>query len=72
MPNSHPTAILHGAPGALKATKGLLRNLPGLDWNDALRAAAALSADLFAGAEAAEGMDAFFNKRRPAWDVSAS
>jgi methylglutaconyl-CoA hydratase len=64
------TAILHGAPGALRATKGLLRNLPGLNWSDALSAAAALSADLFAGAEAAEGMDAFLQKRRPSWDTT--
>lgn len=64
------TAIRQAAPGALKATKGLLRNLPGLDWNDALSAAAALSADLFAGAEAAEGMDAFLQKRRPSWDTT--
>jgi methylglutaconyl-CoA hydratase len=64
------TAILHGAPGALRATKGLLRNLPGLDWGEALTAAAALSADLFAGAEAAEGMEAFLQKRRPSWDTT--
>ncbi len=64
------TGIRQAAPGALKATKGLLRNLPGLDWDDALRAAAALSADLFAGAEAAEGMEAFLQKRRPSWDTT--
>jgi enoyl-CoA hydratase/carnithine racemase len=64
------TAIRQAAPGALKATKGLLRDLPGLDWSEALHAAAALSADLFAGAEAAEGMEAFLQKRRPSWDTT--
>ncbi len=64
------TAIRQAAPGALKATKALLRNLPALDWNDGLTTAAALSADLFAGAEAAEGMDAFLQKRRPSWDMT--
>ncbi len=65
------TDILQAAPGALRATKGLLRNLPALDWEDGLTSAAAISADLFAGAEAAEGMEAFLEKRRPSWDTTA-
>jgi methylglutaconyl-CoA hydratase len=64
------TAIRQGAPGAVRATKGLLRNLPTLEWHDGLTAAAQLSADLFGGAEAAEGMDAFLEKRRPSWDTT--
>ena len=64
------TAIRQGAPGAIRATKGLQRNLPNLEWHDALTAAAQLSADLFGGAEAAEGMDAFLEKRRPSWDTT--
>jgi methylglutaconyl-CoA hydratase len=64
------TAIRQAAPGALRATKGLLRDLPGLGWHDGLTAAAALSAELFAGAEAAEGMEAFLQKRRPSWDTT--
>jgi methylglutaconyl-CoA hydratase len=64
------TAIRQGAPGAIRATKGLLRNLPTLGWHDALTAAAQLSADLFGGPEAAEGMDAFLEKRRPSWDTT--
>ena len=32
--------------------------------------AARTSAELFAGAEAAEGMAAFLEKRRPAWDTT--
>ena len=34
-------------------------------------AAATTSAELFAGAEAAEGMEAFLQKRRPSWDTTA-
>jgi methylglutaconyl-CoA hydratase len=64
------TAILQAAPGALRATKAMLRNLPTLDWEDGLTSAAAISADLFAGTEAAEGMDAFLQKRRPSWDTT--
>ena len=64
------TAILQAAPGAVRATKGLLRDLPGLEWDEGLTSAATLSAELFAGAEAAEGMEAFLQKRRPAWDTT--
>jgi methylglutaconyl-CoA hydratase len=64
------TAIRQAAPGALRATKGLLRDLPQQDWSEGITAAATLSAELFAGAEAAEGMAAFLEKRRPAWDTT--
>jgi enoyl-CoA hydratase/carnithine racemase len=64
-------AILKSAPGAVAATKALLRTLPEATFAEGLAAAATRSAELFAGAEAAEGMDAFFAKRRPAWDASA-
>lgn len=64
------TAILQAAPGAVKATKELLGTLPALEWADGLAGAAATSAELFAGAEAAEGMDAFLQKRRPSWDTT--
>ncbi len=64
------TAIRQAAPGAIRATKELLRDLPGLEWDDGLTKAAALSAELFAGAEAAEGMEAFLQKRRPSWDTT--
>jgi enoyl-CoA hydratase/carnithine racemase len=65
------TAILQAAPGAVKATKELLQSLPALGWAEGLAEAAATSAELFAGAEAAEGMDAFLRKRRPSWDTTA-
>jgi enoyl-CoA hydratase/carnithine racemase len=64
------TAIRQAAPGALRATKGLLRDLPQREWDEGLTAAAALSAELFAGPEAAEGMEAFLQKRRPSWDTT--
>jgi enoyl-CoA hydratase/carnithine racemase len=62
------TAILQAAPGAVKATKELLRSLPAQEWANGLADAAATSAELFSGPEAAEGMDAFLQKRRPSWD----
>ena len=65
------TALRQAAPGAVRATKELLRSLPAQTWADGLTAAAATSAELFAGAEAAEGMDAFMEKRRPSWDTTA-
>jgi methylglutaconyl-CoA hydratase len=64
------TALRQAAPGAVRATKELLRTLPAQEWDEGLAAAAVTSADLFAGAEAAEGMDAFLQKRRPAWDTT--
>jgi enoyl-CoA hydratase/carnithine racemase len=64
------TALRQAAPGALSATKGLLRTLPAQGWTEGLTAAAATSAELFAGAEAAEGMEAFLQKRRPSWDTT--
>jgi enoyl-CoA hydratase/carnithine racemase len=64
------TALRQAAPGALRATKGLLRTLPAQGWNEGLSAAAVTSAELFAGAEAAEGMEAFLQKRRPSWDTT--
>ena len=63
-------AISKSAPGAVQATKALLRTLPVQGWADGLTAAAAASARLFAGPEAAEGMEAFLQKRRPAWDTT--
>ena len=61
-------AIRQAAPGAVRATKELLRTLPAQPWAEGLAAAAATSAELFGGAEAAEGMEAFLQKRRPSWD----
>jgi len=63
-------ALRQAAPGALRATKQLLRALPTQGWSEGLEAAATRSAELFAGAEAAEGMEAFLQKRAPSWDTT--
>jgi methylglutaconyl-CoA hydratase len=65
-------SILKAAPGAVAATKALLAELTELHFSEGLDAARARSAELFAGAEAAEGMTAFLAKRAPAWDVATS
>jgi enoyl-CoA hydratase/carnithine racemase len=65
------TALRQAAPGAVRATRALLRTLPAQTWAEGLAGAAATSAELFAGEEAAEGMAAFLEKRRPAWDTTA-
>jgi methylglutaconyl-CoA hydratase len=65
-------AVLKSAPGAVAATKALLHQLPDMGWAEALAVAQARSAELFGGAEATEGMDAFLHKRTPSWDVSGA
>ena len=67
--DAQAAALRKAAPGAVRATKELVRTLPALTWQDALDVAAARSAALFAGPEAAEGMAAFLEKRRPSWDT---
>ena len=62
------TSILKGAPGAVAATKELLGELRGREWSEAMSMAEARSIELFAGAEAGEGMDAFLEKRAPSWE----
>jgi enoyl-CoA hydratase/carnithine racemase len=64
-------ALRQAAPGAVRATKELLRALRPQAWAEGLASAADTSAELFAGAEAAEGMEAFLQKRRPSWDSTA-
>jgi methylglutaconyl-CoA hydratase len=64
-------SILKSAPGAVAATKALLDRLPELPWSEGLALARQRSTELFSGAEAAEGMDAFLHKRAPSWDVTA-
>ncbi len=59
--------LLRGAPGALAATKGILREVPALSMADGLTSMAELSARRFASAEAREGMAAFAAKREPSW-----
>ncbi|MBN7798844.1 enoyl-CoA hydratase-related protein [Parahaliea mediterranea] len=56
-----------GGPNALHVAKQLIRKVPGMDPKQAFTWAAGVSQELFAGEEAAEGMDAFLNKRPPKW-----
>ena len=63
-------SIAQSAPGAVGVTKALLRTLRTQGWANGLAAAAATSAELFSGPEAAEGMEAFLQKRRPSWDAT--
>jgi methylglutaconyl-CoA hydratase len=56
-----------GGPEAVAATRTLLRRVPQLDRDAAFAFTAELSARLFAGPEAAEGMAAFVERRPPSW-----
>jgi methylglutaconyl-CoA hydratase len=56
-----------GAPGAVAATKQLLRTVSTLDREEAFAWTAELSSRLFAGPEAAEGIEAFMARRPPSW-----
>jgi methylglutaconyl-CoA hydratase len=63
--------LLRGAPGALAATKALLRDVPAEPVLAGLARMAELSGTLFGGEEAREGMAAFASKRDPAWVTSS-
>jgi methylglutaconyl-CoA hydratase len=58
-----------GAPGALAATKHLLRGPAAATMADDLAAMAALSAARFASEEGQEGIRAFTEKRPPSWTL---
>lgn len=59
--------LLAGGPNALAATKQLLVHVPEMDIDSAFEWTSKLSADLFQGDEAKEGMEAFLSKRPPNW-----
>jgi methylglutaconyl-CoA hydratase len=59
--------LRRGGPAALGVAKSLVYQVPTLDQKEAFRWTNKLSADLFAGAEAAEGMKSFLQKRKPSW-----
>ncbi len=63
----HVDQLRRGAPGALAATKALLRRPLDDDLDAAFAAAQELSARHFASAEGQEGMAAFAEKRPPSW-----
>ncbi len=59
--------LLAGAPGALAATKQLLAEVPRMPEEEAFAWTGALSASLFAGEEAREGITAYLEKRPATW-----
>jgi len=59
--------LMQGAPGALAATKVLLRRPSAGSTADDLAELSALSAARFASEEGREGVAAFAEKRRPGW-----
>jgi methylglutaconyl-CoA hydratase len=56
-----------GGPRALGFAKRLVYEVPPMGQKEAFQWTSRLSADLFKGEEAAEGMKAFLGKRKPAW-----
>lgn len=60
-----------GAPGALAATKTLLRELPGERLAEDLRRMGQLSLERFGSAEAREGIAALLERRLPSWAPSS-
>ena len=62
--------LLEGGPNALAAAKDIVHRVPAMDPDDAFPWAAARSAELFASDEAAEGMAAYLDRRRPDWAPS--
>ena len=59
--------VLACAPGAVAATKQLIRELPGLPRAEAIEYAAENFAQRMKSAEAIEGISAFFAKSTPSW-----
>ncbi|MGQ0571395.1 MAG: enoyl-CoA hydratase-related protein [Armatimonadota bacterium] len=62
-------ALLAGGPHALAAVKELFNKVPQLSWESAREMTVDLIARLRAGSEAREGMQAFFERRRPDWSL---
>ena len=59
--------LVKGSPAALATTKRLLAEVPNLTTDEAFAWTAPLSAELFRGDDAKEGMAAFLEKRPAAW-----
>jgi enoyl-CoA hydratase/carnithine racemase len=62
--------LARSAPGAVAAMKAIVRGLIDLDVERLIPDLQRASADLFAGAEAQEGMAAFAQRRPPAWSTA--
>ena len=56
-----------GGPEAIAAAKQLMARVPGMPIDEAFQWTGELSATLFRGEEAAEGMRAYLDKRPPSW-----
>jgi methylglutaconyl-CoA hydratase len=56
-----------GGPNALREAKKLIRRVPALSLDEGFRETTATSLALFRSEEAAEGMGAFVQKRKPSW-----
>jgi methylglutaconyl-CoA hydratase len=63
--------LLRNGPEAMTATKQLIDTVPQMPWQEALAYTPKLLAERRVSAEAQEGMKAFFEKRSPAWWMSA-
>jgi methylglutaconyl-CoA hydratase len=63
--------ILAGSPAAVAATKRVLGTIATMERNDAFDSMATLSNEMFNSPDAAEGMAAFAEKRRPSWTRSS-
>ena len=61
------TDLKAGGPEAIAAAKQLMARVPGMPIDEAFRWTEELSASLFRGEEAAEGMRAYLDKRPPSW-----
>ena len=59
--------VRRGGPNAVREAKQLVRRIPRLSLDDGFRWTAAKSGELFRSEEAAEGMQAFVQKRKPRW-----
>jgi methylglutaconyl-CoA hydratase len=56
-----------GGPNAIREAKQLVHRIPHLSMDDGFRYTARKISELFASPEAAEGMQAFLEKRKPNW-----
>ena len=64
-------ALHRGGPGALAAVKALIRDVPTWSRDEAFERTTRISGDLFASEEAAEGMQAFKDRRDPPWSPTS-
>lgn len=59
--------LMRGGPEALAITKRLVREIPGVPFEEGLRRMTELSAERFTSEEGQEGIAAFMDKRPPKW-----